>query len=97
MKRAVSFIFDFEDAVMHAVRDRRLDGVICGHIHSAAIKKVNGLTYINCGDWVESLTALAEDADGRLKLLHWNAGLKLLAELPPQAVAPLAATRGARA
>lgn len=70
VKRAVSFIFDFEDAVMHAVRDRRLDGVICGHIHSAAIKKVNGLTYINCGDWVDSCTAIVEHMDGRMELIH---------------------------
>ncbi len=73
VKRAVSFIFDFEDAVMHAVRERGLDGVICGHIHSAAIKNVDGMTYINCGDWVDSCTAVVEHMNGRMELLHgWN-------------------------
>ncbi|MFZ2627698.1 MAG: UDP-2,3-diacylglucosamine diphosphatase [Rugosibacter sp.] len=70
VKRAVSFIFDFEDAVMHAVRERGMDGVICGHIHSAAIKHADGLTYINCGDWVDSCTAIVEHMDGRMELLH---------------------------
>ena len=53
VKGAVSFIYDFEDSVMRAVRDRGLDGVICGHIHSAALRDIDGLTYMNCGDWVE--------------------------------------------
>ncbi len=70
VKRAVSFIFDFEDAVIRAVRDRGLDGVICGHIHSAAIKEVDGMTYINCGDWVDSCTAIIEHLDGRMELKH---------------------------
>jgi UDP-2,3-diacylglucosamine pyrophosphatase LpxH len=69
VKRAVSFIFDFEDAVMHAVRERGVDGVICGHIHSAAIKQIDGMTYINCGDWVDSCTAIVEHLDGRMELL----------------------------
>lgn len=71
VKSAVSFIFDFEDSVMHAVRDRGLEGVICGHIHSAAIRDVDGLTYINCGDWVDSCTAIVEHHDGRMELVRW--------------------------
>ena len=51
------------------VRDRDLDGVVCGHIHAAAIREVDGVTYINCGDWVESCTALVEHHDGRLEIL----------------------------
>ncbi len=73
IKSAVSFIFDFEDSVIHAVRERGLDGVICGHIHSAAIREVGGLTYINCGDWVDSCTAIVEHADGRMELIAWGA------------------------
>lgn len=73
VKRAVSFIFDFEDSVIHAVRERGLDGVICGHIHSAALREVGGLTYINCGDWVDSCTAIVEHADGRMELIEWGA------------------------
>ena len=73
VKSAVSFIYDFEDSVMRAVRARGLDGVICGHIHSAAIRDVEGLAYINCGDWVDSCTAIVEHYDGRMELINWIA------------------------
>jgi UDP-2,3-diacylglucosamine pyrophosphatase LpxH len=73
VKSAVGFIYDFEDSVMHAVRDRGLDGVICGHIHCAAIRDIDGLTYINCGDWVDSCTAIVEHHDGRMELIYWVA------------------------
>lgn len=72
VKKALSFIGDFEDSVLRAVRERRLDGAICGHIHSAAIKHVDGLTYGNCGDWVDSCTAIVEHLDGRLELVEWR-------------------------
>lgn len=82
IKQAVSFIFDFEDAVIHAVRERGLDGVICGHIHSAAIREMDGLTYINCGDWVDSCTAIVEHFDGRMELIEWRtAKLATIAEI----------------
>jgi len=74
VKTAVSFIYDFEDSVIHAVRERGLDGVVCGHIHSATIKEVGGLLYINCGDWVDSCTAIVEHLDGRLELIEWRHG-----------------------
>lgn len=72
VKTAVEFIFDFEDAVIQNVRHRGLDGVICGHIHWAAIKEVEGLMYVNCGDWVDSCTAVVEHPDGRLELVDWD-------------------------
>lgn len=72
VKSAVSYIFDFEDAVIHTVRERGLDGVICGHIHSATIREVDGTLYINCGDWVDSCTAIIEHGDGRLELVEWR-------------------------
>lgn len=72
VKSAVNFIFDFEDSVIHAVRERGLDGVVCGHIHSAAIKQVGGLLYVNCGDWVDSCTAIVEHLDGSLELVEWR-------------------------
>ncbi len=72
IKSAVNFIYDFEDSVIHAVRERGLDGVICGHIHSAALKEVDDLVYINCGDWVDSCTAIVEHTDGRLELVEWG-------------------------
>lgn len=71
VKSAVTFIFDFEESVIHAVKNRGLDGVVCGHIHSASIKDVDGLLYINCGDWVDSCTAIIEHNDGRLELIEW--------------------------
>ena len=72
VKSAVTFIFDFEESVIHSVRDRGLNGVVCGHIHSATIKEVSGLLYINCGDWVDSCTAIVEHFDGRLELIEWR-------------------------
>ncbi|GAB2898352.1 UDP-2,3-diacylglucosamine diphosphatase [Uliginosibacterium flavum] len=71
VKSALEFIFDFEQSVIHAARARGLDGVVCGHIHWAAIREVEGLTYVNCGDWVDSCTAIVEHHDGRLELINW--------------------------
>jgi UDP-2,3-diacylglucosamine pyrophosphatase LpxH len=83
VKSAMSFIFDFEKAVVHFARERGFDGVICGHIHAAAVKEIDGLTYVNCGDWVDSCTAILEHADGRLELVEWGAApAKLPEELP---------------
>lgn len=71
VKTALQFIFDFEDSVMRHARERGLDGVICGHIHWAALKDLDGLVYANCGDWVDSCTAIVEHLDGRLELIDW--------------------------
>ena len=72
VKRAMQFIFDFEASAVRAARQRGLDGIVCGHIHSAAIREVDGLTYVNCGDWVDSCTAIVEHFDGRLELIAWG-------------------------
>ena len=72
IKKAMQFIFDFEDAAIHAARQRGLDGIICGHIHSAAMREVDGVSYVNCGDWVDSCTAIVEHMDGRLELITWG-------------------------
>ncbi len=72
VKTALNFIFDFEDSAIHRARERGLDGVICGHIHWAALHDLNGLTYVNCGDWVDSCTAIVEHFDGRLELIPWG-------------------------
>lgn len=72
VKSALQFIFDFEDAALRAASQRGLDGIICGHIHSAVIREADGLTYVNCGDWVDSCTAIIEHFDGRLELVAWN-------------------------
>ena len=71
VKNAVSFISRFEEAVAHAARDRGVDGVVCGHIHSAEIRDFAGVTYYNDGDWVESCTALVEHGNGRMEIVDW--------------------------
>lgn len=71
VKNAVEFISRFEEAVAHAAAERDVDGVVCGHIHHAEIKEIEGVTYYNDGDWVESCTALIEHFDGRMEILHW--------------------------
>jgi UDP-2,3-diacylglucosamine pyrophosphatase LpxH len=71
VKNAVSYIASFEAAVAHEVKRRGLDGVVCGHIHHAAIRTIDGVLYLNDGDWVESCTALVEDAGGTLEILRW--------------------------
>ena len=72
VKTALTFIFDFEESAIHHAKERGLDGVICGHIHWATIREIDGLTYVNCGDWVDSCTAIVEHFDGRLELVTWG-------------------------
>lgn len=83
VKRAVSYIGDFEVAVAREARRRGLQGVVCGHIHHAEMRDIDGVLYANDGDWVESLTALVEHADGRLEIVDWVtwAGTRAEAEL----------------
>ena len=71
VKRAVSYVGDFEVAVAREARKRGVQGVVCGHIHHAEMRDIDGILYCNDGDWVESLTALAEHADGRLEIIEW--------------------------
>ncbi|MEY4751533.1 MAG: hypothetical protein RIQ60_3747 [Pseudomonadota bacterium] len=77
VKRAVNFIGDFEAAVAREARRRGVDGVVCGHIHHAELRTVEGVIYANDGDWVESLTALVEHADGRLEIIDWSEVMRL--------------------
>ena len=72
VKRAVDFIFHFERNLIDYGRKRGFDGVICGHIHKAEIKTIDGFIYMNDGDWVESCTALVEYTDGRWEIIHWT-------------------------
>lgn len=71
VKNAVSFITKFETILADAAKRREYDGVVCGHIHQAEIKTYDDILYLNCGDWVESLTALVEHHDGRVEILYW--------------------------
>ena len=73
VKKALNYVTDFEVAVAAEARRRGHDGVVCGHIHRAEMREINGTLYCNDGDWVESHTALVEHLDGRLELLCWPA------------------------
>lgn len=73
VKRAVNFISEFEDGLASHCRIRGYDGVVCGHIHHAEITDFDGVAYMNCGDWVESCTALVERDDGQYQILRWGA------------------------
>lgn len=72
VKNAVSFIAKFEQVLTQEARRRGYDGVVCGHIHKAEIRDIDGILYCNDGDWVESLTALVEHADGTLEIVQWG-------------------------
>jgi UDP-2,3-diacylglucosamine pyrophosphatase LpxH len=72
VKTAVNFVSSFESAVAADARERGLDGVICGHIHKAEMREIDGVLYCNDGDWVESLTALVEMPDGELRIISWQ-------------------------
>jgi UDP-2,3-diacylglucosamine pyrophosphatase LpxH len=87
VKEAVKAIDRFEVALAGEARRRGFDGVVCGHIHQAEMRDVNGTLYINDGDWVESCTALVEHHDGRLELVEW-AELNRLSFFAPRAGVP---------
>jgi UDP-2,3-diacylglucosamine pyrophosphatase LpxH len=72
VKSAVDFIFDFEKNLIVYCKKRGFDGIICGHIHHAEIKEIDGLSYMNDGDWVESMTALVEHLDGTWEIVTWT-------------------------
>ena len=72
VKRAIDFIFHFENNLAGYCKKKGFDGVICGHIHKAEIKEIDGVVYMNDGDWVESCTALVEHHDGRWEIISWT-------------------------
>ena len=93
VKRAVSYVSDFEGAVAREARKRGVDGVVCGHIHHAEMRMIDGILYCNDGDWVESLTALVEHPDGRLEIIDRSAcrtawGAAAQAQLPLDVAEP---------
>lgn len=71
-KMAVSYISHYEQKLTDFAKSKDCDGVICGHIHHPAIKNINGVNYMNSGDWVESMSALVEDHDGNWSLMYYN-------------------------
>ena len=72
VKNAVSYIGEFEKTLSAEAHRHAVDGVVCGHIHHAAIHDQFAVRYVNCGDWVESCTAVAEHADGVFEILTWT-------------------------
>jgi len=78
VKNAVQYIGNFEKIVAMEAERRQVDGLICGHIHHAAMRNIDGYLYNNTGDWVESCTALVENHDGNLQILHWTEESALL-------------------
>ncbi|SFF50358.1 UDP-2,3-diacylglucosamine pyrophosphatase LpxH [Fontimonas thermophila] len=72
VKAAVNIVSAFETSLARECRRRGLDGVVCGHIHHAEVRSIDGVAYYNCGDWVESCTALGEDMNGRIEVIRWT-------------------------
>ncbi len=93
VKDAVSFIGEFEKAIVHYASQDHVDGVVCGHIHSPVIRMIESTAYYNSGDWVESLTALVEDFHGKIELLTHHRPALLLKEESP-ATAPVTHLKG---
>lgn len=86
VKFAVNYMSDFEEKLTELARSRNCDGIICGHIHHPAIREIDGIKYMNSGDWVETLSALVEDFDGNWSLLYYDqqeAGSKKKEEKTP--------------
>ena len=71
VKSSVSFINDFESVLSTHAKNKGYDGIICGHIHKAEIRDIDGIEYLNCGDWVENCTAIVETFDGEFKIIDW--------------------------
>ncbi len=82
VKNVVQFISDYEQNIVNTLKDRDLDGVICGHIHHAEMKEIDGFLYINTGDFVESCTAIVEHFNGALELVKWRKTETLIADHP---------------
>lgn len=72
VKSSISFITDFESILSKHAKHKGYDGIICGHIHKAEIKNIDSIEYLNCGDWVESCTAIVETYEGEFKIVYWN-------------------------
>lgn len=81
VKRAVNYIGEYETVLLGEARRGGYDGIVCGHIHAAAMREIGPMTYVNTGDWVESCTAVAEHTDGRLELIDWAAATRQRAAL----------------
>ena len=97
VKNAVEYISRFENIVALEAARRGVDGVVCGHIHHAEIRRIGDVLYLNDGDWVESCSALVEDASGSMEILRWNIPSHGRAAPPRTSGAPVAGAGAAKA
>ncbi len=89
VKSTVQYLSGFDDAVYYECRRRGLNGVICGHTHHAEVRQIrNGVTSYNCGDWVESCSALVEDRSGRIRIINAVPDRPAIVALPRRTIAP---------
>lgn len=88
VKNAVNFIGQFETVLADEARKSAVDGIICGHIHHAADREIEGVRYLNTGDWVESCTALVEDFDGTMRIIRFAEELRAEGISLPAAIVP---------
>ena len=72
VKKSVNFINNYEKILSTHAKKNGFDGVICGHIHKAEMRAIEDIRYLNCGDWVESCTAIVETMDGKWEIIYWN-------------------------
>ena len=70
VKNVVGFIGQFEKSIVRYAQDYGVEAVLCGHIHTASIRNIGGVEYLNTGDWVETCSAIVEHHDGRLELIR---------------------------
>jgi UDP-2,3-diacylglucosamine pyrophosphatase LpxH len=96
VSNARAYISLFEEAAARAAAREGCDGVICGHIHHAAIRDIDGVLYCNDGDWVESCSSLLESPNGKLTLMRWSEYRALGAEQPQPAYASAGIAQAAR-
>lgn len=85
VKNAVQYISNFEQAVAYEASKQGVDGVVCGHIHRTEMSRIEGVDYFNCGDWVESCTALVELSNGTMEIVHWAEQKKQTITMPKAA------------
>jgi UDP-2,3-diacylglucosamine pyrophosphatase LpxH len=81
VKKAVEYVSRYEEAVVREARSRGCHGVICGHIHTPDDRMIEGIHYLNDGDWVESCTALVEHHDGHFEIIDWKRYMTPMPEL----------------
>jgi UDP-2,3-diacylglucosamine pyrophosphatase LpxH len=90
VKKAVNYITDFEEKLAEMAKAKNCDGIICGHIHQPAIREIDGILYLNSGDWVESLSALVEDYNGNWELIYFAEEMHKSLEISKLNVTPMA-------